>query len=54
MSAFQIICNSIAHAFKLTIPLKGDTMSIVTDASGKAFYRLAGKESGRQQPSSAS
>ena len=35
VSAVQNICNSIAHTCKLTILLKDDTMSIVTDASGK-------------------
>ena len=37
VSAFQNICNFIAHTCKLTIPLKDDTMSIVTDASGKGI-----------------
>ena len=46
MSAFQNICNSIAYTCKLTIPLKDDTMSMVTDASGKgigAILQVSGK-----------
>ena len=50
-SAFINVRETVANSFLLTIPLPEDTMSIVTDASGKVFYRYDERISGKQQHS---